>query len=158
MKGSLYHGESAGAPCGGGCQCTREVVGPSHDQGLELDPYGRGRDLHLLHHQRRSRIGPIPEDGDSGEPGKDLFEELQALSAQLRVMLLRPVTLPPGRARLDTSPAATGSPAVVVTIGIALVAYLAAKGPGVPWDTMTSTLSRTSSAARAGSRSYFPSA
>ena len=34
----------------------------------------------------------------------------------------------------------------------------AAEGPGVLWDTMTLTLSRTSSAASAGSRSYIPSA
>ena len=70
-------------------------------------------------------------------------------------MRLMPVTLPPGRARLDTSPLATGSPALVMTIGITLVACLAAKGPRCAWDTMTSTLSRTSSAAKADSRSYF---
>jgi hypothetical protein len=64
------------------------------------------------------------------------------------------VTLPPGCARLDTRPAPTGSPALVMTIGIVVVACLAAEGPGEPWDTMTSTFSRTSSAAKPGSRSY----
>ena len=37
-----------------------------------------------------------------------------------------PVTLPPGRARLATKPAPTGSPALVITIGIVVVALLAA--------------------------------
>ena len=33
-----------------------------------------------------------------------------------------PVTLPPGRARLATKPAPTGSPTFVITIGIVVVA------------------------------------
>ena len=38
-----------------------------------------------------------------------------------------PVTLPPGRARLSTRPASTGSiPAPIITMGIVLVAFLAA--------------------------------
>ena len=45
-----------------------------------------------------------------------------------------------------------------MTIGIVDVACLAAIAPGTVWVTMTSTLSRTSSAARAGSWSYCPSA
>ena len=40
-----------------------------------------------------------------------------------------PVTLPPGRARLVTMPAATGSPVVTITIGMVLVAFLAASAP-----------------------------
>src|SRR5215470_13445162 len=42
-----------------------------------------------------------------------------ASSVERNVM---PVTLPPGRARLDTSPPATGSPAATITIGIVDVA------------------------------------
>ena len=42
-----------------------------------------------------------------------------------------PVTLPPGRARLSTRPASTGStPAPTITIGIVLVAFLAARISG----------------------------
>ena len=40
---------------------------------------------------------------------------------------LTPVTLPPGRLRLATKPALTGSPPIVKTIGIVVVAALAAK-------------------------------
>src|SRR3972149_5269779 len=73
-------------------------------------------------------------------------------------MILSPVTFPLGRARLATSPLATGSPAATMTIGIVRVTCLAAVGPGVPALTMTSTLSRTRSAARWVSRSSLPSA
>ena len=44
---------------------------------------------------------------------------------------VNPVTFPPGRARLSTSPAATGSPWLTKRMGIALVAFLAARASGV---------------------------
>src|SRR5215472_4907429 len=40
-----------------------------------------------------------------------------------------PVTLPPGRERLRTRPAATGSPLEPITIGIVVVACFAASTP-----------------------------
>ena len=70
----------------------------------------------------------------------------------------RPVTLPPGRARVATKPVPTGSPAVAKMIGMADVACFAAKAAGVPDVTMTSTLSRTNSAAISANRSKRPSA
>ena len=69
-----------------------------------------------------------------------------------------PVTLPPGRARLATKPAPTGSPALVITIGMVVVALLAANAAGVPEATIRSTLRRTKSAASSGRRSGFCSA
>jgi hypothetical protein len=42
-----------------------------------------------------------------------------------------PVTLPPGRARFATNPAATGSPLLVITMGMVVVAFLAANAGGV---------------------------
>ena len=69
-------------------------------------------------------------------------------------MLVIPVMLPPGRARLATRPVSTGSAATLpVTIGMVAVACLAAKLAGVPDATMRSTFSPTSSAASSGSRS-----
>ena len=47
-------------------------------------------------------------------------------------IMVVPVTLPPGRLRLATSPASTGSPPAVNTIGMELVAALAASGDGSP--------------------------
>ena len=69
-----------------------------------------------------------------------------------------PVTLPPGRARLATRPAATGSPALTITIGMVVVARLASNAPGVDVATNRSILSRTKSAASWGRRSFFCSA
>ena len=61
----------------------------------------------------------------------------------------RPVTLPPGRAKLVTRPLPTGSDASANTIGIAEVARCNA-GTAVPAVTMTSTLRPISSAAIPG--------
>src|SRR5262249_21204341 len=52
--------------------------------------------------------------------------------------LVTPVTLPPGRARLSTSPEPTGSEGVTMTIGIVAVARLAARIAGVVSAIMTS--------------------
>ena len=46
--------------------------------------------------------------------------------------MITPVTLPPGRFRLATRPSLTGSPPIVKTIGIVVVAALAASAAGVP--------------------------
>ena len=51
----------------------------------------------------------------------------------------RPVRLPPGRARLSTSPVATGSPIPMTTIGIARLALRAAIQPACPKVARTST-------------------
>ena len=53
--------------------------------------------------------------------------------------LFTPVALPPGRARLATSPSATGSAAVEKTIGIVVVAALAASADCVPAAAITAT-------------------
>jgi hypothetical protein len=58
-----------------------------------------------------------------------------------------PVMLPPGRGRLATNPLPTGSPTWAMTMGIVWVARLSATTAGLPWATMTSSRSRTSSAA-----------
>lgn len=42
-----------------------------------------------------------------------------------------PVTLPPGRERLPTSPVSSGAPAGDITIGIVVVAVMAALTAGV---------------------------
>src|SRR5258708_33982360 len=65
-----------------------------------------------------------------------------------------PVTLPPGLFRLATRPRATGSEASWNTIGIVLVAALAAIADGAPaTGTITATLRATKSATRAANPS-----
>jgi len=80
-------------------------------------------------------------------PGTTERKSSRRLPARSAVWLDRPVTLPPGRARLATRPLATGSVADAKTIGMTDVACLAARTGGVPLVKMTSTLSRTNSAA-----------
>jgi hypothetical protein len=70
--------------------------------------------------------------------------------------LEKPVTLPPGRARLATKPAPTGSPMFVITTGMVVVALLTANAGDVAETMIRSTLRRTKSAARLGKRSNFP--
>src|SRR5262249_33929733 len=69
-----------------------------------------------------------------------------------------PVTLPPGRARLATKPNPTGSPTFVITMGIVVVALLAANADGPVPTTNKSTLRRTKSVASSCRRSDFCSA
>jgi len=69
-----------------------------------------------------------------------------------------PVTLPPGRARLPTSPAATVSEEPTITIGIVEVASFAAIADAEAIATMTSGRFFTISAVRAGRRAKSPSA
>lgn len=72
---------------------------------------------------------------------------------------VKPVTFPPGRARLVARPSATGfADPAIITIGIVCVASRAGRIVSGPIVTITSTLIRTSSAASAGSRSSLPSA
>jgi hypothetical protein len=63
--------------------------------------------------------------------------------------LVTPVRLPPGRARLPTSPVATGSAPISKTIGIVGVADLAASAAGAPpGATITATGRAANSAAK----------
>src|SRR6266700_5067307 len=66
--------------------------------------------------------------------------------------VIKPVTFPPGRAKLAKNPVSTGSLPVIVTIGIVPVTFLTTWVVVAPAITMTSTLSRTSSAATSGRR------
>ena len=80
-------------------------------------------------------------------------------SSSAPVEIRKPVTFPPGRARPATRPCRTRSIAAApMTMGIVLVARLAATSAGPPSVTITSSGNVTRSAASAGSRSIFPSA
>jgi hypothetical protein len=79
-----------------------------------------------------------------------------ALSTTIKVT---PVTLPPRLLRLATRPSSTGLPPPVNTIGIVVVAALAASLTlHPPVAAIAATRRPTNSAANAGSRSYRPSA
>ena len=65
-----------------------------------------------------------------------------------------PVRLPPGRLKLSTRPVLTGSAPVTNTIGMVLVAALAADDAGASKATITATPRLTSSPASEGKRLY----
>jgi hypothetical protein len=62
---------------------------------------------------------------------EDQRQNVEALQAAVLGLVHR-VQEPPGRLRLATSPVSTGSPPIVKTIGIVVVAALAASGDGSP--------------------------
>src|SRR6266446_7470577 len=71
-------------------------------------------------------------------PGNASLSNSTRFAASSRRKYDVPVTLLPGRARLDTRPTATASPTDAKTMGIVAVAPLAAETPAVEYVTMTS--------------------
>jgi len=73
---------------------------------------------------------------ERGTSSRNIWSRFAASSVDMSVI---PVTLPPGRARLVTNPLPIGSAALCMTMGIVLVAPLAALIAGVADVTITST-------------------
>ena len=67
--------------------------------------------------------GPASKGGDQTDPRRGLLEQFHVFADQLRGEGGQPVTLPPGRARLVTSPSATGFPTAPKTMGMVVVAW-----------------------------------
>ena len=92
-------------------------------------------------------------------PGISSFRSSICFPTNSLPMNVTPVTFAPGRLRLPTSPLATGSSAVVNTMGTVFVAVTTSRTPAVaPPVTMTATLRRMRSAANSRILSILPSA
>ena len=61
--------------------------------------------------------GGVANDAHPRHARRDLFEQLKPFAAQAILERVKPVMLPPGRARLSTKPAPTGSTTCTNTIG-----------------------------------------
>ena len=85
--------------------------------------------------------------------GATSFRSSRRFPASSGAIWDKPVMFLPGRARLATNPEPTGSLSSAITMGIVTVAALAGRVDAAPAVTIASTLRRTSSAARSGSRS-----
>ena len=72
-------------------------------------------------------------------PGASSLSSSSRFAINLLTKKLTPVTFPPGRLRLATSPNSTGSPPVTNTIGSVDVAGLAASAEAVVFATSTLT-------------------
>src|SRR5262245_30409749 len=136
-----------------------EFLGISSLQELKLHSQRPGRDVQFSYEERLDRTVRVREDRHTADLGDGLLEQFQFFAEYFRADAVgHPVTFPPGRARLSMNPSPTGSALPeIMTMGIISVAFLAAATPCVPSATMMSTLSRTSSTARSGSRSDLPS-
>src|SRR5262249_54655876 len=95
------------------------------------------------------------EHADTVEIWDELTQDSDALASEFGVHADKPVTLPPGSDRLLINPDCNGAPATI-TIGIVLVAAMAALTAGVKWATITATSLRTSSLASSAARSLRP--
>src|SRR5262249_25826786 len=136
----------------------RDIFGAPNFECRDIEAERAGRRLNLVHLQCGNGITDIRQAGQPAETGDDLAQEFESLASKIGVRADRPVTLPPGRARLAIRPVPTGSPITAETIGMTPVACFAAMTGGVAYVTMTSTLSRTNSAAISARRSLRPSA
>jgi hypothetical protein len=88
--------------------------------------------------RRRGHTGERPRATALGA----LSEKLQTFSTEFRRDHGQPVTFPPGRARLATSPCLTASPLPIITMGIVCVAFLTAMAVVSVVVTMRSTSRR----------------
>lgn len=125
----------------------------AHDE-LEAHRLRRGRRLGDEVRGRALRtVGDLlGEERDALEAGYELARELEALRRDVDRLQRDAGDVAPGRPRLATRPAPTGSALAAITIGIVLVAFIAARVPAVVAVTITSTSRRTSASASAGRR------
>ena len=109
------------------CEGRIDLAAGAGVEDLDLQPHGAGSRFHVSHRGLGSRgIGRIDEHGHTSGRGHQFAQEFQPLCRQLPLKKLIPVRLPPGRARLATRPSLTGSSATTKTMGIVVVAALAA--------------------------------
>ena len=91
-------------------------------------------------------------------PGAISLEQLQPFRANAVFIRVKPVVLPPGRAKLSTKPAPTGSGMPTNTIGTVRVACSSGPTVALPVVTMTSGANATNSATNLRMRSASPAA
>src|SRR6266571_6932090 len=127
----------------------------SYLQRLKLKTQRLSCRLHFFLYECQGWTSWIPDVGYSDHLS---FSSSKRFPAKSGARLDNPVTFPLGRARLATRPIATGSETFPITMGIVVVARFAAWTAGVLLVIIASTLRRTSSAARSGSRSSLFSA
>src|SRR5262249_39746953 len=123
---------------------------------LNVEAEFLGHRLHLVHFQWNEWVAH-PHYAKWCNFGTSSRKSSSLLPARSSANVARPVALPPGCAKLETNPVATGSPAVANTIGMADVACFSARTCDVPDVTIMSTFSRTNSAAMSADRSSRPS-
>ena len=92
--------------------------------------------LRILHEDFMKRIGTVARNASRDIFGRISLSRSSLFPASSGIILDIPVMFPPGCARLATKPLRTGSPTPIITIGIVVVAFLAAWTTGVARTTM----------------------
>src|SRR6516225_4199550 len=149
--------QSAGwleARCNDGAVHFGLIANRRNDQ-LECSRRAGGFHCRQKHSSEWGRVR-IEDDRGRSDAGRNFVEQLHPLCSHAGLFGFEAVMLPPGRARLWTKPWATGSAMATNTMGIVLVAALAAISDGVELATRISGRSSTSSLADACARPAFP--
>ena len=124
-----------------------DLAGVAHADRAHLHPERRRHRLDRGELANPGGYGSITKDRRSHHTRRDLFEQFQPFPAQAKFELGKPVALPPGRARLATKPAPTGSGTTTNTIGTVRVACSNGATVELPFARMTSGASAINSAA-----------
>ena len=109
--------------------------------------------LHLLDLHSGIRIVRVYQQTHRSDFGHEIAQQFQPFCTQGHRQEVAPVTFPPGRLRLTTSPVSTGSLPIANTIGMVAVAAFAASAAGIGLANSTDTCRPTRSAAIIGNRS-----
>src|SRR5262249_25772670 len=139
-----------------GRKSALDLAGIEHVDRAQLNTEGRRHGLERAPLAGPRGYGGIPNDGRPRDARRDLFEQFQPLRADKYSNVVKPVTLPPGRARLSPNPAPTGSGVCVNTIGTVRVACSNDGMTAPPPARMTSGVSAANSAAYLRMRSASP--
>ena len=99
---------------------------------MKLQTQFLGRQLAFFPLLRRAWICGSQSTATRESLGTVSLSSSNRLPANTAPMSVNPVTFPPGRGRLSTSPAATGSTPLKKTMGIVLVAFLATRASLIP--------------------------
>ena len=91
-----------------------------------------GGRLDLIHSRTPMELPILAMIANRRRPGTTSRKSSSRLPARSADWFDKPVTLPPGRARLATKPVPTGSPAAAKTIGMTDVACFTARTAAVP--------------------------
>src|SRR5262249_903893 len=135
------------------CESRINLVAGAGVKDLDLQSNGARSRFHVSQHPIRIGGGRIDEYCYTS-PGTSSCKSSSCFATNSPVTILMSVALPPGRARLATSPSLTGSSLTTKTMGIVEVVALAANaGAGPPGTAITETRRRAQSAASAGSLS-----
>src|SRR5262245_2601487 len=152
------HNQSAVGPTRERRDRVLDLVGVAHADRAQLDPKRRRGRLHGAELASPGSNGAISKYPHPRHARRDLFEQLQPFAAHGVFKRAKSGNLPPGRVRLSTKPAPTGSGTWANTIGTVLVASNNAPVLTLPLASMTSGASATSSAAYLRALSAVPCA